>query len=366
MTRTFGVFCLAVAALGGCVANPPAAQPSLADRAQALFDDRVAATDATLAACQQQLATQPSCDRPPPAARPATRPQSFTAAGTKICDILRPLEAVEHPYFFHGISASGGFGTVGIGGVDEVFDLWNQQAAAFTYEGAGVESLVGVQAGLYEGFAFGDMPDVITAWSGEFITGTASVATPLVRVSVGGEIFTNPDLTLWGYAWQTSVGLAIEVPVDLSVTIAEWMPWNAGTELIDRRAWFVGDVVPYGNGYELVQFDGGGNLALAILLSYADDPAASTAAAEAIAIDVLRSLGVSIKQLCEADPCAAADLDADVENCGACGNVCAGPAPACVNGRCLQATPPDGGGGCPNLPPACTCTGTTWTCSSPT
>src|SRR5262249_13779218 len=147
------------------------------------------------------------------------------------CEVLKPLAAVEHPYFFVGTSVLAGAGAVRGSGADLVFDLSNRQAAVFTYTQGGIVTLMGIEASAYGGFAFGQKANVLDAWSGKFQTGQTSVETPFVRVSVGGSIFRAPDNSLWGAAAQASFGVNfIPTSVEIGVTDGNWTAWDGATE----------------------------------------------------------------------------------------------------------------------------------------
>ena len=69
--------------------------------------------------------------------------QALRDAKTKMCEVLAPFAGMQHPYFFYGGNVTGAAGGAAQAGFDVVFDIWNQQAAVFTYKGVGLASLAG-------------------------------------------------------------------------------------------------------------------------------------------------------------------------------------------------------------------------------
>jgi hypothetical protein len=138
-------------------------------------------------------------------------------------------------------------GTVPIlsGGVDLVWDLWNEQFSAFYYtsKALALSTLLGGSVSAYLAFGFGRFPNVHAAWSGEFNSAAASVAVPGLKwgkigVSAGVSGFASPDFAMVGGAANVMVegSLCIKLsdvlPGSISVATGDWSPWNQLTELM--------------------------------------------------------------------------------------------------------------------------------------
>ncbi len=215
-----------------------------------------------------------------------------------ICDALRPLAGLEHPYFFIGGSVSGGAVAGVQGGVDVVWDLWNRQAAMFYYGGGGIMSLVGGEAAVYEGYGFGDKSGVIDAWSGEFRTFSLSVGLPVLRLAAGGSGFSSPDRTVMGGAVSISAGLDwIPTPVDGSLVVGIWTAFDTGTQAIGSRLWFVDYTEETVQNKKYIQFATHAGVAASILQTVPVSLAAAPTA-QAVAVGVLRDRGLTIQALC--------------------------------------------------------------------
>lgn len=219
--------------------------------------------------------------------------------GSKICDALSPLAGLEHPYFFVGASVAGGAVATAQGGVDIVWDLWNQQSAAFMYGGGGLTSLAGVEAAVYSGYGFGNKSDVIDAWSGQFNTASLSVGLPVLNLSAGGSGFASPDGSVIGGAVSVSIGLNwIPSPVNGGIVVGFWAPFNDATSAMGSRLWLTGySEAKNGDGNTYLQYPSGRGLAASILQT-SPNALGAQAAAQAVAMDVMKSQGLSITQLC--------------------------------------------------------------------
>jgi hypothetical protein len=220
------------------------------------------------------------------------------------CDALRPLAALESPYFFAGIVGKAAtVETIADGGVDLVFDLRNQQASLFHYHSHGYQNLVGVEASVYGGWAFGDKASVIDAWAGTFQTAEASLEVPFLKLSAGGTIFRSPDNSIWGAAAQVGIGLNALGPLS-TVTVAasegEWTPWDAATKSYGDSLWWVEYATKsakfHGKGYSYLQFEGTKDLALALVETFGI--LGAVPAAQAAALAVLRSKNLTFKRAC--------------------------------------------------------------------
>jgi hypothetical protein len=226
--------------------------------------------------------------------------RSVTSFG--FCEVLKPLAAVEHPYFFAGAAIQAGSAIVGGGGADLVFDLSNQQAAYFTYTQGGIAQLAGIEASVYTGVAFAQKANVLDAWSGEFQTGAASVETPFLKISAGGTIFRSPDNSLWGGAVTASIGLnLIPTVIEPSFTDGEWTAWDGATENLQQDGWFlIGSQLASADvgaqTHEYVQYDGSVSLSLALIQNLST--LGALPAAVAVALDILSSRGLTIESAC--------------------------------------------------------------------
>ena len=180
----------------------------------------------------------------------ATKGKSSIRAYT-LCDALAPFADLDSPYFFVGASAKVAFfKSIAHAGVDMVFDLENQQAAAFKYNNQGYQNLIGVEASTYLGYGFGTKNNVLDAWSGEFQTAerTAEVVGVLgfLGLSVGGFIFRSPDNSIWGGAAEAGFGANALGPVkklsgvELAVSEGFWTPWDSLTKAIGKTLYLVG------------------------------------------------------------------------------------------------------------------------------
>lgn len=234
----------------------------------------------------------------------ATLPRGEPLLNYRFCDALRPLAALESPIFFVGANA----GASGIdieeldgGGVDLAFDLKNQQAALFHYHTDGVQNLIGLGASVYAGWAFGDKPNIIDAWSGEFQAGSASIDVPLLKLSAGGSIFRSPDNSLWGAAASLGIGFNL-LPATLEVGVSEgdWTAWDAATNAYAKTLFRVGYDIRSasfkGHDHDLIQFRSSKDIALALVETTGSIGVAP--AAQAVALSILRARGLTIKDAC--------------------------------------------------------------------
>jgi hypothetical protein len=199
--------------------------------------------------CIEQLKTQPTCTLPGTVDASARLTTSVHLADESfrdhICNALQPfrgfITADSHPYFFYGAQKNAGAGIPGQGGVDYVWDLSHLQAAAFAYQGKSVAGLAGVDAGVYAGFGFGtNKSSVIDAWSGVFISGSASAGLPFHLAQAGGSMFVSEDRTIYGGAVAGSIGLGLEVkfPVTVGLSKANWAGWDEETEALAQGRLF--------------------------------------------------------------------------------------------------------------------------------
>ncbi len=239
-----------------------------------------------------------------PASATALAPRGLNFPRQKMCDALRPLEGLGHPYVFVGASMkAAAIKTVTDGGADIVFDLSNRQLAAFTYKSYGVQNLVGVSANVYFGYAFGKKNNVLDAWSGEFQSAEASVESPYLELSVGGAIFRAPDNSLWGALAEVSVGLNALGPVamvDVGVSEGMWTPWDKATKALGTSYWFVSyEPKTAGVGgaqHTYLQFERARDEGLALVQSLG--PLGLVPAAHALALEALQTRGLTFAKAC--------------------------------------------------------------------
>lgn len=233
------------------------------------------------------------------------RPQGvfdLFGGGIDVCDVLRPFGGLEHAYFFVGASVTGAAIATGTGGVDLVWDLWNKQAATFGYVGGGITSLVGGEAGAYMGYGFGNKSSVVDAWSGVFISAGLSAGLPVLKLAAGASGFSSPDASIVGGAVNVSIGFDfIPTPVDGAFIVGKWTPWDGATSAFRQSLWFVSSTVETaavdGHDYEYVQFAGADDLSLSIVET--TGVTGASAAAQALALGILRDQGLTISQLCD-------------------------------------------------------------------
>lgn len=145
-----------------------------------------------------------------------------------------------------GMSAAGG-------GVDFVWDLWNEQFSAFVYPSVerSFDIGIGASAGVQVGFGTGRCKDVHDAWSGIFIGTNASItlsAWRIIQISGHIEGFSTPNGSVVGAVMGATVGASVpdavhklvKFPLDANVrvTAGVWTPNDALTRLAtppDRR-----------------------------------------------------------------------------------------------------------------------------------
>lgn len=143
-------------------------------------------------------------------------------------------------YIVVGGSVTGQMGMSGVGGgVDFVWDLWNEQFSAFVYPSIerSLDIAVGVSAGVQIGFGTGRFPDVHAAWSGPFIGAQASISIQAWRIlQLTGHIegFSSPDGAMVGAIMGVNAGASVpdavyklvKFPLDANVkaTAGLWTP----------------------------------------------------------------------------------------------------------------------------------------------
>ncbi len=242
------------------------------------------------------------------------RPQgalSWVRPGS-LCSVLRPLRGFERAYFYYGAYIEGD--ALGAGphvGMDFVYDLWNRQAAVFTWSANGVNigTAASVGGGAYVGYGFGKKANVVDAWSGTFETTSASLSVPETKLGIDSVSFRSPDGSVSGVSIGASAGLSLSwpLPVTGQVEAGYWTPFDSGTRALatfsrgTRNSLETATAAPRPNRparpYQYVQYERSRDLAIALLVSV---PAmgGSIPASEVLAIDVLRRSGYTSAQLC--------------------------------------------------------------------
>jgi len=302
------------AASTGCEApSEPIATTSAAKLSQVDFDTRVA----ELRKDWNQCVAAKRCSAKDgglvaPRSYGVSSALDWLTGAPDLCETLAPLRGLEHPYFFVGVNVTAGAGVVAQGGIDVVWDLEHQQGAAFWYRGGGLSSLGGIEAGAYLGWGFGKKAGVIDAWSGDFVTGSISVGIPVLKLAAGASGFKSPDGSVWGASVGVSGGFDfVPTPVDLSLTGGYWTPWDTGTEAMSKASFLSKSTlettsaeIQWRDGKketvtrEYVQFASSRSLGLSMVL--ASPGPGGQAALVAIALDVLRSRGLTLEQACGA------------------------------------------------------------------
>ncbi|MCR9159677.1 MAG: hypothetical protein ACE37F_04960 [Nannocystaceae bacterium] len=134
-----------------------------------------------------------------------------------ICDaaFLSAMRALTEGYIVVGSSATGQLGSATAGGgMDLVWDLWNEQFAVYAYPQGGL-SYFNISAGaqVYTGFGFGNHPHIHSAWSGWFRGAQAAVNIDVFKlISLEGSVsyFESPDRSTVG--GLVGVGASVSVP----------------------------------------------------------------------------------------------------------------------------------------------------------
>jgi hypothetical protein len=168
-----------------------------------------------------------------------------------ICDaaFLTAMRALTEGYIVVGSSVTGqlGSGAAG-GGIDLVWDLWNEQFAAYVYPQGGL-SYFNISAGaqIYTGFGFGNHPHIHSAWSGWFRGAQASFNVDVFKlISLEGSIsyFESPDRATVGGLVGAGASVSVprirdvlRLPLGASAAGVEagyWTPLDAATRRFAR------------------------------------------------------------------------------------------------------------------------------------
>ncbi len=138
-----------------------------------------------------------------------------------VCDatFLSAMKALTEGYVVVGSSATGQLGSaVAGGGMDLVWDLWNEQFAVYVYPQGGL-SYFNISAGaqVYTGFGFGNggqpHPHIHSAWSGWFRGASASFGVDvfkLLSLEASVSYFESPDRSTVG--GLVGAGASVSVP----------------------------------------------------------------------------------------------------------------------------------------------------------
>lgn len=144
-------------------------------------------------------------------------------------------------YICVGGTATAQSGTArGGGGVDLIWDLWNEQFSAFYYvEAAAGLPQYAVGANVYTGFGFGMCDDVHDAWSGTFLSaevGFEISAWRFAQLSANVQAFRNPSGSFVGglvgagasLSLPASVTGLMRLPLGLSAaaSVGEWYAYD--------------------------------------------------------------------------------------------------------------------------------------------
>ncbi len=166
----------------------------------------------------------------------------------QLCDgaFSSVVESLLEGYIVVGGTATGQAGLLALqGGVDFVWDLWNEQFCAFTYptQGLSSTSLLGATAAAHVGFGTGRFHNIHDAWSGEFRSVEAGFelhAWRVLGISGAVQYFQSPDGTMRGALGSlggsatipNSVTRLFRLPANASITAGTgfWTPSNAITE----------------------------------------------------------------------------------------------------------------------------------------
>ncbi|MCA9587399.1 MAG: hypothetical protein KC657_18860 [Myxococcales bacterium] len=232
--------------------------------------------------------------------------QALRDAKTKMCEVLAPFAGMQHPYFFYGGNVTGAAGGAAQAGFDVVFDIWNQQAAVFTYKGVGLASLAGGEASAYMGYGFGNKSSVLDAWTGRFCTAGASVGIgkgalfgiPL-GAGVGGSLFTTPDQSVAGGAVSVSGTAGYAPPLEAAVFAGDWSAYDAGTTALGSAGFGYRDSIKQKNGKKYVQYNSSVDMAVAMLWNVSF-PTNVQVATQVLAVDALKKTGLTLEQACPA------------------------------------------------------------------
>lgn len=229
-----------------------------------------------------------------------------------LCHYLKPLAAdptFEHPYFFAGASLHAAAVVGVIGGVDAVYDLYDQQAAMFYYTGNTLETDITLGQTDAAGIAFGPKPNVLEAWSGEFDSIGVELNVPFVDwLGAGVAYFQSPDQSIRGANGTLTFSAGLALPITVAATAGQWQPFDEGTEQLAAHVFGVSlSDLAHADGHEYIQFTapfGSSHKARAVSLGKGLFARLGTTAitvstsALALAVGVWRDTGKAIDEMC--------------------------------------------------------------------
>ncbi len=173
--------------------------------------------------------------------------------GKQLCDAAFEgvVKQLLEGYVVIGGTVAGTAGAYrGSGGIDLVWDLWNEQFSAFTYPEHALTSgsLAGATGGVHIGFGFGRFDSLHSAWSGEFYGVEYSVdirAWSILSISGSVQGFASPDGSMKGglvgiggtAKVPGSVTQLLKLPLGGSVTAGGgvWTPHDPTTRRLAGR-----------------------------------------------------------------------------------------------------------------------------------
>lgn len=191
-----------------------------------------------------------------------------------ICDatFLTAMRALTEGYIVVGSSATGQMGSAAVGGgMDLVWDLWNEQFAVYVYPQGGL-SYFNISAGaqVYTGFGFGNHPHIHSAWSGWFRGAQAAFNVDVFKlISLEGSIsyFESPDRSTVGGLVGAGASVSVprirdilRLPLGASAAGVEagyWTPFDAGTRRFARGKQIIPRPAANGRNHQIVNLEPG-------------------------------------------------------------------------------------------------------------
>jgi hypothetical protein len=176
------------------------------------------------------------------------------------CDALEAVLDNGNIFYYQGVTVEGAVGAGGHVGIEEVFDLYQQQAAMFGHGGLGIGNQIGASASGYAGFAaeLRDKDRTVTeAWAGETVSLGGGWSVPFTRVGAGFDSWINKEGNIVGAAGRVSVGLNVAneeaVGFEGGISYNGYVAWDWGTENAILGASF-GQVMFDRNKSKYIQF----------------------------------------------------------------------------------------------------------------
>jgi hypothetical protein len=152
------------------------------------------------------------------------------------CDSLKAVLDNGNIFYYQGVTVEGAVGAGGHVGIEEVFDLYQQQAAMFGHGGLGIGNQIGASASGYAGFA-AELRDkdrsVTEAWAGETVSLGGGWSVPFTRIGAGFDSWINKEGNIVGAAGRVSVGLNVAneeaVGFEGGISYNGYVAWDWGT-----------------------------------------------------------------------------------------------------------------------------------------